>query len=118
MGVTLIASLIGIALLVAFPQAMFPNSGINGLDRLLALIVIAVAGSDVALAACAYRFDIGATVRARSIIEPWAISIGAFGFAYYSTRDGLILSYVVRSEERRVGTEGVSRCRIRWSPYP
>ena len=37
-------------------------------------------------------FDIGATVRARSIIEPWAISIGAFGFAYYSLRDGLILS--------------------------
>jgi len=94
MMVTLIAALIGSGLLVAFPQAMFPNSGINGLDRLLALIVIAVAGSDVALAACAYRFDIGATVRARSIIEPWAISIGAFAFAFYSTRDGLILSYV------------------------
>ena len=95
MVVTLIASLLGAGLLIAFPQAMFPNSGINGLDRLLALIVIAVATSDVALAACAYRFDIGATVRARSIIEPWAISIGAFGFAYYSLRDGLILSYVV-----------------------
>jgi len=95
MLVTLIAALIGSGLLVAFPQAMFPNSGINGLDRLLALIVIAVAGSDVALAACAYRFDIGATVRARSIIEPWAISIGAFAFSFYSTRDGLILSYVL-----------------------
>ncbi|ALR19392.1 polysaccharide biosynthesis protein [Sphingobium baderi] len=95
MAVTLIASVAGAGLLVVFPQAMFPNSGINGLDRLLALIVIAVAGSDVALAACAYRFDIGATVRARSIIEPWAISIGAFAFAFYSTRDGLILSYVV-----------------------
>ena len=95
MVVTLAAALFAVGLLVAFPQAMFPNSGINGLDRLLALIVIAVAGSDVALAACAYRFDIGATVRARSIIEPWAISIGAFAFAFYSTRDGLILSYVV-----------------------
>lgn len=95
MVLTMGASLLAAGALVAFPQAMFPNSGINGLDRLLALIVIAVAGSDVALAACAYRFDIGATVRARSIIEPWAISIGAFGFAFYSTRDGLILSYVV-----------------------
>jgi O-antigen/teichoic acid export membrane protein len=93
--VTLIASLVGAGALVAFPQAMFPNSGINGLDRLLALIVIAVAVSDVSLAACAYRFDITATVRARSIIEPWAISIGAFAFAFYSTRDGLILSYVL-----------------------
>lgn len=95
MVVTLAASLFAVGLLVVFPQAMFPNSGINGLDRLLAFIVIAVAGSDVALAACAYRFDIGATVRARSIIEPWAISIGAFAFSFYSTRDGLILSYVV-----------------------
>jgi O-antigen/teichoic acid export membrane protein len=95
MLVTFLASLLGAAILIAFPQAMFPNSSINGLDRLLALVVIGVAGSDVALAACAYRFDIGATVRARSIIEPWAISIGAFAFAFYSTRDGLILSYAV-----------------------
>lgn len=95
MFVTMLAALVGAGLLIAFPQAMFPNSGINGLDRLLALVVIAVAGSDVALAACAYRFDVGATVRARSIIEPWAISIGAFVFAFYSTRDGLILSYAV-----------------------
>lgn len=95
MVVTFAAAVLGSAILVAFPQAMFPNSAINGLDRLLALTVIAVAGSDVALAACAYRFDVGATVRARSIIEPWAISIGAFVFAFYSTRDGLILSYAV-----------------------
>ena len=92
MVVTLLAALLGSAILIAFPQAMFPNSSINGLDRLLALVVIGVAGSDVALAACAYRFDVGATVRARSIIEPWTISIGAFAFAFYSTRDGLILS--------------------------
>jgi O-antigen/teichoic acid export membrane protein len=95
MLVTLIAALTAACVLMAFPQAMFPNSGLNGLDRLLPLIIIAVAGSDVALAACAYRFDIGATVRARSIIEPWTISIGAFAFCFYSTRDGLILSYVL-----------------------
>ncbi len=94
MLVTLAASLLAAGILILFPQAMFPNSGINGLDRLLPLIIIAVAGSDVALAACAYRFDIAATVRARSIIEPWAISFGALGFYFYSTRDGLILAYV------------------------
>jgi len=95
MLVTLTASLIAAGVLIAFPQAMFPNSGINGLDRLLPLIAIAVAMSDVALAACAYRFDIKATVRARSIIEPWTISIAALGFYYYSARDGLILAYVL-----------------------
>jgi O-antigen/teichoic acid export membrane protein len=95
MLVTMLASLVAAGLLMAFPQAMFPNSGINGLDRLLPLIIIGVAGSDVALAACAYRFDIAATVRARSIIEPWAISIAAYALHFYSLRDGLILSYVI-----------------------
>src|SRR3546814_14547405 len=36
-----------------------------------------------------------ASVRARSIVEPWTISIAAFGFSFYSLRDGLILSYVL-----------------------
>src|SRR3546814_19971698 len=33
------------------------------------------------------------------------------------TSDELIAPWV-RSEERRVGTEGVRTCRYRWSPYP
>jgi O-antigen/teichoic acid export membrane protein len=82
-------------LMFAFPVLMFPNSPVNPLDHLLPLIVIAIAGTDIALAALAYRYDIGASVRARAIVEPWAISFAAFGFAYYSLRDGLILSYVV-----------------------
>jgi O-antigen/teichoic acid export membrane protein len=94
MLVAMLASLIFAALLFAVPQLMFPNSAINRFDRLLPLIILAVAWTDIALAALAYRYDIGATVRARSIVEPWAISIAAFGFAFYSLRDGLILSYV------------------------
>lgn len=91
--VATLASCIVAGLLATFPQAMFPNSAINGLERLLALSVFAIVWTDIALAALAYRFDIAATVRARSIVEPWTISIAAFGFAYYSTRDGLILAY-------------------------
>ncbi len=83
------------AILMMFPQAMFPNSGINGVDWLFPLIIFAIAGSDICLAALAYRYDVAATVRARAIIEPWAISIAAFGFAFYSLRDGLILSYAI-----------------------
>ena len=92
---TFVASLLGAAVLMAVPQAMFPNSPIHGLDRLLPLIVIAVAGSDIALAACAYRYNIAATVWARSIVEPWVISIAAAIMSLYSLRDGLILSYVM-----------------------
>jgi O-antigen/teichoic acid export membrane protein len=90
-----VMSAIATAILIAFPWLMFPNSPINGRDRLLALTVFAWAGSDIALAALAYRGDIGATVKARSLIEPWAISIAAFALAWYSLRDGLILAYGV-----------------------
>lgn len=93
--VTLIASLAFILLLFAVPDIMFPNSAINGRDRLLPLIIIPVALTEIALAALAYRYNIGASVWARAIVEPWAISIAAFAFSFYSLRDGLILSYVV-----------------------
>jgi O-antigen/teichoic acid export membrane protein len=89
-----IVSAFAAVFLIALPGLMFPNSFITGLDRLLPLIIFAIVGSDISLAALAYRHDIGATVRARSIIEPWTISLGAFAFAFYSIRDGLILAYV------------------------
>lgn len=91
----LIGSCAMAGVLMLVPQAMFPNSGVNGLDRLLPLVVVAIALTDVALAACAYHYNIAASVHARSIVEPWTISIAAFAFYFYSTRDGLILAYVV-----------------------
>lgn len=89
------AAIVGMALLFAFPQAMFPNSGIYGLEWLLPVAVLALAWSDVMLAALAYRHDVGATVRARAIVEPWTISIAALAFAFISKRDGLILAYAL-----------------------
>lgn len=93
--VSFFASGIAAAILITFPFIMFPNSEINGLDRFLPLVIFTIVGADIALAALAYRYDIASTVRARSIVEPWTISIAAFLFSYYSLRDGLIISYVV-----------------------
>jgi O-antigen/teichoic acid export membrane protein len=93
--IAMIASAFGAALLIAFPQLMFPNSGINGLDRFLPLVIFAIVATDIALAALAYRFDILSSVRARAIVEPWTISIAAGALYFYSARDGLILSYVI-----------------------
>lgn len=93
--IAMIASTFGAALLIAFPQLMFPNSGINGLDRFLPLVIFAIVATDIALAALAYRFDILSSVRARAIVEPWTISIAAGALYFYSARDGLILSYVI-----------------------
>lgn len=93
MFVAFLASAAGSTLLFLFPQLMFPAGDVGGADRWMAFLVFAIAGTEIALAACAYRYDIGATVRARAVVEPWVISIAAAAFWYVSVRDGLMLSY-------------------------
>ena len=80
-------------ILMIFPQAMFPNSAINGLELLLPLVIFMFAAADVMLAALAFRFNVGASVTARAIVEPWTISIAAFALSWWSLRDGLLVSY-------------------------
>ena len=94
MLVAAIGGAIGMAILFAFPRAMYPTTVIHGLDRMLAITVLAIAWTDIALAALAYQHDVGATVRARSIVQPWVISIVAFAWSYVSLDDGLIVAYV------------------------
>ena len=79
-----LVSIIAAGALMLWPVLLFPNSEVNGFDWLLPVTVFAWTGSDIALAGLAYRGDIGATVKARSLIEPWTISIAAFAFAFYS----------------------------------
>jgi O-antigen/teichoic acid export membrane protein len=93
--VAAVGSAIAMVILMTFPQAMFPNSEITGLEWLLPVTVIALAWSDISLAALAYRHDVASTVRARAIVEPWTISIAAFVWSFISTRDGLIIAYVL-----------------------
>src|SRR6185437_12417530 len=92
--VAAVGSTIGMAILFGFPKAMYPTTPVGGLDRLLAITVLAIAWTDIALAALAFHNDVGATVRARSIVQPWVISIAAFGLSYVpvmvSRGDGLI----------------------------
>ncbi|HEX5258840.1 MAG TPA: lipopolysaccharide biosynthesis protein [Sphingomicrobium sp.] len=94
MLVAAVGSLIGMAILFAFPRAMYPTTAIHGLDRMLAITVLAISWTDIALAALAYHDDVASTVRARSIVQPWTISIVAFAWSYISLEDGLIISYV------------------------
>ena len=94
MLVAAVGSAVGMASLIAFPKAMYPTTQVHGMDHLLAITVIAIAWTDIALAALAYHDDVVSTVRARSIVEPWTISIVAFVWSYISIDDGLIISYV------------------------
>ncbi|HET9335357.1 MAG TPA: oligosaccharide flippase family protein [Sphingomicrobium sp.] len=91
--VAAIGSAIVMTALALFPQAMFPNSEIKGMEWALPVTVFALAWSDICLAALAYRHDVGATVRARAIVEPWTISIAAFALYFVWPRDGLIIAY-------------------------
>ena len=92
--VAAMGSAIGMAILFVFPRAMYPTTIIHGMDRMLAITVLAISWTDIALAALAYHHDVGATVRARSIVQPWVISIVAFAWSYVSLDDGLIVAYV------------------------
>ena len=80
---------------------MFPSGEYSQLQRLLPLTILPLALGDIALSALAYRFDVGATVRARAVVEPWTLSIAAgvfwlMGAWWPALRDsGLILAYAL-----------------------
>jgi O-antigen/teichoic acid export membrane protein len=97
--VAALGSAIGMAILILFPKAMYPTTPVGGLDRLLAITVLAIAWTDIALAALAYHNDVGATVRARSIVQPWTITVAALVLSLVpimvSRGDGLIIAYVL-----------------------
>jgi O-antigen/teichoic acid export membrane protein len=91
----LMASAAATILLMVFPRAMFPTGAMYGAEWLLPLVIFAVAGCDIALAALAYQHNVRATVTARALVEPWTISIGAGLLYFVSSRDGLIFAYVL-----------------------
>ncbi|MFN5903402.1 MAG: lipopolysaccharide biosynthesis protein, partial [Novosphingobium sp.] len=61
---TFTLSMAAALLLYMFPAPMFPSGGYNEWDRLLPIVLVANALTDIALAALAYRYNIAATVRA------------------------------------------------------
>lgn len=95
MTLSIITSLVFTGLLLAFPQPMFPNGANGDLSWLLVFTILPFALTEVALAACAYRYDIGATVRSRAVVEPWAISIAAGALFFVVPDSGLEVAYVI-----------------------
>jgi O-antigen/teichoic acid export membrane protein len=94
----LISIVVGVLAAIAlslFPAAMFPGGRFSAYDLMLPLAIVPITVTDVALAALAYRFDVGTTVKARSIVEPWTISISAGGFYFLSHEGGLALAYIL-----------------------
>jgi O-antigen/teichoic acid export membrane protein len=89
-------SAVAAGVLLVFPEPMFPNGMNSRWDIWLVATIPAFAVTEILLAAQAYRFDIATTVRARAVIEPWTISIGAgLFFLFPATREsGLALAFI------------------------
>jgi O-antigen/teichoic acid export membrane protein len=89
----LAGSLTGLVLWL-LPYPMFPSGTYTEIDRLLVLAIPALAMTEILLAAQAYRYDVGATVRARAIVEPWTISIVAGAMIFAVPDSGLAIAYL------------------------
>ncbi len=116
--VSLIAACIGAAFLIALPKIVFPLSAVTGLERYFPLIIIAIVLSDISLAALAFRHDIGATVRARSLVEPWVLSLAALGLGF--TRwgpDGLTIAYILSMVAAAIASVWPAARAFGWAPH-
>ena len=91
--VSLGASLLLAAILYAFPVVLFPSGTVDPIERLLPLVIFPIAAGDIALAALAFRYDIATTVRARSVVEPWVLSIAAGGLFFVIPNTGMVAAY-------------------------
>ncbi|MFO1255821.1 MAG: oligosaccharide flippase family protein [Sphingomonadaceae bacterium] len=113
----------GIALaLYLVPAPMFPSGTLSEFDRLMPLAIVPNALTEVALAALAYNYNIGATVRARSLVEPWIQTLAALAFLYLEPDGGLILSYIL-AKYAAAFTAFVPMVRLlgvprHWHPHP
>lgn len=92
---TTVIAVVATALIYAFPATMYPAGNFSTGERMLALAVWPLAMGDLALAALAYRFDVATTVRARAVVEPWALSISAGVLLFLYPRAGLPLAFLI-----------------------
>jgi O-antigen/teichoic acid export membrane protein len=110
------------AVLWLVPAPMFPSGVYTTVDKLLVTAIPALALTEILLAAQAYRYDVGATVRSRAIVEPWTLSIMAAVYYRFQPQNGLQLAYLtsiyaalVAAAWPFVKTFGLPRG---WRPHP
>ncbi|MBS3960507.1 MAG: oligosaccharide flippase family protein [Sandarakinorhabdus sp.] len=94
LALALVLAFAGAGLLLLFPVLMFPDGAVAPGERWLALIVPAIVLSEITLAGLAFRHRIGVAVRARSVIEPWVLTIAATGLAFTAWKSiGLLAAF-------------------------
>ena len=94
MVLSCLIAVVMVAGLMVFPAPMFPSGIYSDSDRLLPLTIFPTTLVDIALAALAYRYDVATTVRSRSVVEPWVLSIAAGAVWFWQPKSGLSLAYI------------------------
>jgi O-antigen/teichoic acid export membrane protein len=92
--IALIASCTMAAIYWLFPLPLFPGGKFTQIDRLRVLAIPPLALTEIWLAGLAYRYDVGASVRSRSIVEPWTLSIVAGAMVFLVPESGLSIAYI------------------------
>jgi O-antigen/teichoic acid export membrane protein len=130
MVLSLVTAALAALALWFFPGPMFPSGEYSLIDHLLVIAIVPATLTEVALAALAYRYDVATTVRARSIVEPWTLSIaagglylvGRYGHVPALVESGLAVSYILSmltsgavAQVALLRNYGLPRD---WSPHP
>jgi len=92
--VALLASCTMALIFWLFPAPLFPGGHYTQADRLIVIAIPPLALTEIWLAGLAYRYNVGATVRARAIVEPWTLSIMALAMTFIAPESGLSLAYI------------------------
>jgi O-antigen/teichoic acid export membrane protein len=93
--VSLLASCAMAAIFWLFPAPLFPGGVYTEVDRLMVIAIPPLALTEIWLAGLAYRYNIGATVRARAVVEPWTLSIMAGAMIFIAPENGLSIAYIL-----------------------
>ncbi len=94
--IALLLAVVATVVLLLWPHLMFPDGQPRPGERWLALVVPAIVLSDITLAGLAFRHRIGVAVQARSIIEPWTLTIIATALAFTLAKPfGLLIAYAI-----------------------
>ncbi|MBS0480895.1 MAG: lipopolysaccharide biosynthesis protein [Proteobacteria bacterium] len=109
------------AVIYLFPDVMF-NGAFTQAERLVVLAIVPLTLTEIALAAQAYRYDIGTSVRARAVVEPWTLSIVSGLLFFVNRQAGMLIAYnlsvlaaAVTALWPMVKSYGLPR---NWKPHP
>jgi O-antigen/teichoic acid export membrane protein len=92
----LLAALSGALLLMLLPGIAFPDVKVSLTLRLFPLVMLAIVLSDVCLAALTHHHLMFPQVVARSIVEPWVLTLTAGALAFTSMKhEALFIAYAL-----------------------